>query len=140
MALRVALKRSLPEKASSSFNFLFQAGFRSQQALKMGEVEHRIMEKLNNAFNPSHIQVINESSGHNVPAGSETHFKVIVVSSGFEGKSLIQRHRLVNSTLREELEAGGVHALSIVSKTPEQWEQAAGAVAESPRCMGGSKK
>ena len=63
-------------------------------------------------FQPSHLEVINESNMHNVPKGSETHFKVVVVSDSFEGLSLVKRHRAVNEVLAQELQSG-VHALSI---------------------------
>jgi BolA protein len=56
-----------------------------------------------------------------------------------QGKSLLERHRMVNSTLEAELKSG-VHALSIQAKTPEQWEQSGGKVSESPACLGGMKK
>lgn len=61
---------------------------------------------------PTHLEVINESNMHNVPRGSETHFKVVVVSEAFDKESLIKRHRSVNEVLKTELE-GPVHALSI---------------------------
>ena len=102
-------------------------------------VQAAIERKLAEAFAPlTHIDVLNESSGHNVPTGSETHFKVVVVSAQFDGVKLLQRHRLVNGALSEEL-TSGVHALSIVAKTPSQWEKSA-AVAASPNCLGGSKR
>ena len=41
-----------------------------------------------------------QSYMHNVPRGSETHFKVVLVSEAFDGLSLIKRHRAVNSTLK----------------------------------------
>ncbi|KAG8449875.1 hypothetical protein GDO86_016520 [Hymenochirus boettgeri] len=72
-------------------------------------VEHSIRSKLTESLNPSHLEVHNESHMHAVPKDSETHFKVVVVSDSFSGKSLIQRHRLVNELLKEEL-AGSVHA------------------------------
>jgi len=53
-------------------------------------------------------------------AKGETHFKVTIVSDKFDKMPLIERHRAVNECLSEELE-GGVHALSIQAKTPEQW-------------------
>ena len=53
-----------------------------------------------------------EGAGHMSPSG-ETHFKVIIVSDVFEGKILIDRHRLVNECLAIELSEKGVHALSI---------------------------
>jgi stress-induced morphogen len=83
-----------------------------------GAIARSIRTKLS-AFNPVFLDVINESHKHNVPKGSESHFKVIVVSEEFEGLSLIKRHRAVNHTLAEEL-AQGVHALQIVAKTPSQ--------------------
>lgn len=64
--------------------------------------------------------------------------QVIVVADAFEGKPLIQRHRLVNAVLEQEL-AEGVHALSIQSKTPEQWAKN-NTVQASPNCQGGMTK
>jgi BolA protein len=63
---------------------------------------------------------------------------VVVVSPQFEGQALLERHRTVNALLDEELK-GGVHALSIVAKTPAQWAKAS-AVAPSPPCLGGDKR
>lgn len=74
---------------------------------------------------------------HNVPRGSETHFKVVIVSSQFEGQALVARHRLVYEALGEEMRAG-VHALAITSKSPSEWEASPVAL-KSPPCMGGSK-
>ena len=84
---------------------------------------------------------MNESYMHNVPRGSETHFKVVVVSDRFDSVPLIKRHRLVNECLDDELKAG-VHALSIVAKTTEQWEKANQElkVDASPACRGGFGK
>lgn len=103
-----------------------------------GPVAGAIAQKLAAAFSPVHLEVLNESSGHNVPPGSETHFKVVIVSESFEGTKLIDRHRVVNSALADEL-AGPVHALSIVAKAPSQWARGV-EVAPSPKCMGGSKR
>ncbi len=50
---------------------------------------------------------------------SETHFHVQIVSAQFEGKIIIERHRIVNAILAEELK-GSVHALQISAKTPNQ--------------------
>ena len=102
-------------------------------------VQRSIESKLSEELKPTHLQVINESSSHNVPKGSETHFKVVIVSAGFEGKPLLARHRLVNNILSDEL-ASGVHALSIIAKTSTEWSKTQGEVPASPACMGGSKK
>jgi stress-induced morphogen len=209
----------------------------------VGPVAESVRQKLSVVFAPSHLQVgsprrtalpgtdvssrrlrafsvlqvINESLGHNVPKGSETHFKVVVISDLFDGHKILARHRMVNEALAAELSgceehiqtAHGppardrsrpanrshlrpatraprpssasshllgfvtrdtqqrptdqlppkppyqapltlsppnffaprpVHALSIVAKTPAQWEASEGAVAPSPNCMGGAKR
>ena len=93
--------------------------------------------KLRDALAPAHLEVINESHMHAVPAGSETHFKVVIVSSRFEGLSSVRRHQLVYGALAEELAKktvhGGVHALAITSRTPAEWE-ASPRANDSPLC------
>ena len=98
-------------------------------------VETSIIQKLTAAFSPDHLDVVNESFKHNVPTGSETHFKVTVVSSVFDDHKLIARHRLVNKALEKELE-GPVHALSISAKTPVQWAKTT-TLHTTPGCKGG---
>ncbi|QYK04209.1 BolA family protein [Shewanella zhangzhouensis] len=93
-----------------------------------------ISAKLNEAFAPTHLEVINESYMHNVPKGSETHFKVVIASDSFEGQRLIGRHRAVNAALAQEL-ANGVHALSMFTYTPDEW-QGMDTVPASPKCRG----
>ena len=101
-------------------------------------VQQAIETKLRDAFAPAHLQVINESHMHSVPANSETHFKVIVVTDAFAAKARVARHQAVNAALADEL-AGPVHALSIQAHTPEEWSVRGGAVFDSPECLGGSK-
>lgn len=99
-------------------------------------VQQRIEAKLRAALEPSWLRVDNESQAHNVPPGSETHFKVILVAERFAPLSRVQRHRLVHQVLADEL-AGPVHALALHLHTPAEWS-ARGGVAESPPCLGGS--
>jgi len=101
-------------------------------------MQTRIEGRLAEALGPAHLEVINESSTHSVAPGSETHFKVLVVSAAFEGLGLVDRHRRVNEALREELRSG-VHALSIRALTPSQWQGDGAAGFVSPKCLGGSK-
>lgn len=101
-------------------------------------VQTGIEAKLTEQLAPLHLEVVNESSGHNVPAGSETHFKVVVVSPQFEGQRLLARHRAVNRVLAEEL-AGPVHALAIHTYTEHEWRQRYGEVPTSPPCLGGGR-
>jgi BolA protein len=53
-------------------------------------VEHAIHKKLMETLNPVHLHILNESHMHNVPPGSETHFKVVVVSDKFNNLPLIK--------------------------------------------------
>nr|CAB3226039.1 bolA-like protein 1 [Phallusia mammillata] len=105
---------------------------------QIGQVQLEIQKKLQESFAPTVLQVVNESYKHAVPSGSETHFKVLVVSEAFKGKPAIQRHRSVNTVLEKEL-SGPVHALSIQAKTPEQWEKSDQVIGDTPPCLGGSK-
>lgn len=101
-----------------------------------------IESKLRSSLAPSFLEVVDESHMHNVPAGSQTHFKVVIVASQFEGLSAVKRHQLVYGVLREELARkpaqGGIHALAITSRSPSEWA-ADPASNASPRCMGGSR-
>ena len=84
-------------------------------------VKAKIEEKLTKAFEPASLEIVDESHLHAGHAGhrpeGETHFSVRVVSKAFAGKSRVQRHRMVNSVLAEEL-AGPIHALAIHSSAP----------------------
>lgn len=98
--------------------------------------------KLRDALSPAHLEVVNESHMHSVPPGSETHFKVVIVSSLFEGLSSVKRHQLVYGALKDELAKktahGGIHALAITSRTPDEWEASPQANV-SPLCASKSK-
>ncbi|MCH7554808.1 MAG: BolA/IbaG family iron-sulfur metabolism protein [Proteobacteria bacterium] len=95
-------------------------------------IEHKIAA----GFAPAHLEVINESHMHSVPPGSESHFKLVIVSDRFRGEARVKRHQAVNKTLAEEL-GGGIHALSMLTLTPDEWRQREGRVPESPECRGG---
>ncbi len=85
---------------------------------------------------PIRLDVINESHMHNVPPGSESHFKLVIVSDAFDGKTLIARHRVVNKLLASQL-ANDIHALSMHTYTSAEWAARGGDVPVSPPCMGG---
>jgi BolA family transcriptional regulator, general stress-responsive regulator len=92
-------------------------------------VKDRITAKLTGTFSPASLEVIDDSAKHAGHVGhpgsghpgslsaSETHFTVKVVAAAFAGKSRLERHRMVNAALAQEL-AGGVHALAISAKAP----------------------
>ncbi len=101
-------------------------------------VQEIIEQKIADDLSPSGLEVINESHMHNVPAGSESHFKVVVISDEFEGQRLIVRHQRINAILASEL-AGPVHALAMQTLTIEEWKQKGGQTLPSPACLGGGK-
>ncbi len=99
-------------------------------------MQETIAAKIETGFAPAHLEVINESHMHSVPPGSESHFKLVIVSDRFQGEARVKRHQAVNKTLAEEL-GGGIHALSMLTLTPDEWRQRDGQVPQSPDCRGG---
>jgi len=81
-----------------------------------------ITRKLSAAFTPNSIEVMDESNQHVGHAGhrpgGETHFRVYIVAEAFRGKSRLERHRMINAVLAQEL-ASSVHALAIHADAPE---------------------
>ena len=84
-------------------------------------VQDNITKKLREAFSPESLDVADESHLHEGHAGHRpggaTHFRVYIVSVAFEGKSRVERHRMINTLLAAEL-AGSVHALAIKAHAP----------------------
>ncbi len=100
-------------------------------------VKDFITDTLNSELSPTLLQIEDESHQHNVAEGAQSHFKVTIVSDTFDGKRLIQRHRIINTLLAEALE-GPVHALALHTFTPTEWQKRSGQVTQSPNCLGGS--
>ena len=69
----------------------------------MGPIQQIITTKLQSALTPEFLEVLNESYMHSVPTGSESHFKIVVVSENFVGQRLVKRHQLVYGILADEL-------------------------------------
>lgn len=101
-------------------------------------MQTQIETKLANGLSVRHLEVINESSSHNVPPGSESHFKIVVVAPEFEGQSLIKRHRMINAILADELK-DRIHALAMHTYTEAEWNGMSGNAPKSPPCLGGGK-
>ena len=110
---------------------------RSRCTIVRMNTRETILTRLGSAFDPSHLEVIDESAGHRSGPGAETHFRVVLISQDFLGKTLLQRHRAVNACLKEEL-AGGVHALALNTYTPEEWQAREMRTRASPPCAGSS--
>lgn len=96
-------------------------------------IQQVIEEKLTQVLIPDHLEVINESVNHNVPLGSESHFKVTLVAKSFENQGLLERHRTVNKILADEL-SGVVHAIALHTYTEAEWRDRNGDTPLSPPC------
>lgn len=95
-----------------------------------------IDQLVRDAFAPHHCELLNESYMHSVPAGSESHFKLVLVSDLFEGLRPVARHQRVYAALGEMMQQ--IHALALHTYTLAEWA-AQGSAPASPKCLGGSK-
>ncbi|KAF9915214.1 hypothetical protein BX616_006642 [Lobosporangium transversale] len=90
-----------------------------------GPVTTGIRSTLTELLNPVSLEIVNDSSKHahhsamRGVTSKETHFRVSVVSEAFEGKTTMQRHRMIYTALTSEFDAG-LHALSLNTKTPAE--------------------
>lgn len=101
-------------------------------------MEKNIHQKLSLCFEPLFLDITNESYMHSVPKGSESHFRVFIVSEKFKDLSRIQRQRAVYQCLEGELR-NGIHALTLKTLTGEEYSQSPEWKA-SPQCLGHKQK
>jgi len=88
---------------------------------RRARIEAAIRERLT----ANHVEVIDEShlhAGHAGAASGGGHFRATIVSSVFEGKNPVARQRLVYTALAEEMKTD-IHALSLKTLTPDQWNE-----------------
>ncbi len=97
---------------------------------RYGRIENLVSEGLR----PLHLELENESSNHSVPVGSESHFKILIVSEAFEGLSRIDRQRKVYAFMDSEFKSG-LHALTVRALTSSEWQSGAGVGFVSPTCQ-----
>ena len=89
----------------------------------MASYSERIRQKVTDAFQPTLLEIVDDSSRHaghagaHADGGGETHFNVVIESPVFAGKSRVERQRAVYAVLSKELEER-VHALSLKLSTP----------------------
>ena len=94
-------------------------------------IESQIIDIINDKLSPSVLNLINESFMHNVPPGSESHFKLIVVSDVFKDLTKVKRHQLIYSTLNKIMDE--IHALSIYAFDENEYNVNP-IVIDSPNC------
>ena len=98
-------------------------------------IQTAIEKNLTKVIDLLHLEVENESPNHNVEPGSESHFKVVVVSDEFIEKRLVQRHQMVYRILKDEMTK--IHAIAIHAFTRDEWQEKTGQDLKSPNCLGG---
>lgn len=101
------------------------------------QIESTLRERLEAHFEPQWLALENESHQHSVPADSQTHFRLVLVSERFAGQRAVARHQAVYALLPDLL-AGELHALAMHLYTPEEWQRQGGDAPASPACLGGS--
>ncbi len=94
--------------------------------------KQRLYDALSTELKPVILDIIDESHTHQ-RQGTETHFKITVVSDYFCNVSLINRHRILNDLLAAELKTG-LHALSLHLYTPDEWTRRGTTAPETPPC------
>jgi BolA protein len=94
-------------------------------------IEKKIINGLNKNFKLISLKIVNESFMHNVPEGSESHFKIVIVSDSFTKKSLIERHKDIYKALEEIM--NDIHALSIHAFDSAEFESNP-MILNSPQC------
>ena len=94
--------------------------------------ESRIFHALQ-TLKPVDLLVENESHLHGFSRGEDSHFKVLIVSSEFEGLNRVQRHQKVNEALKEEFDLG-LHALTLRALTEDEFSKMDPKDFKSPEC------
>ena len=94
----------------------------------------RLNDAISTALKPDLLQIEDESHGHRVPEGSQSHFKIIIVSNSFDSLTRVARYRLVHSIVDSEFKQG-LHALTLSLFTPEEFAKSTNNVPKSPPCQ-----
>ena len=99
--------------------------------MSIGPIESQIVNTLSSLMDLASLKIVNESFMHNVPKGSESHFKIVVVTNDFNNLSIIQRHKLIYKILDNLMNK--IHALSIHAFNEEEFKLNP-VILDSPEC------
>ena len=75
---------------------------------------------------------------HNVEPGSESHIRIVAVADIFSNLNLVKRHQIIYKHLNEEI-SGPIHAISLHTFSPQEWEERKQEANSSPECLGGNE-
>ena len=98
----------------------------------MSKMETTIKNLLIDSLKPSILSITNESYMHNVPEGSESHFKIVIVSKNFKNQSNVKRHQLIYGVLDDIMKL--IHAISIYAFDDDEYKENP-IVLDSPNCV-----
>lgn len=98
-------------------------------------IQQLLEEKLYTKFLPYFLQIENESHMHSSGRGSDSHFKIVIVSECFEGMKKVARHQMIYQLLVDELK-NGIHALALHTYTEQEWNDIGRQFPMSPNCLG----
>lgn len=96
--------------------------------------QQQITALLQQVLQPEYIEVLNESHMHSSGKGANSHFKVIIVTTAFDGLRAVARHQKIYQIVNPQQNA--IHALAIHAYTPDEWAKKQQTVISSPNCMG----
>lgn len=97
--------------------------------------QQELIDHLQTEFSPHFLQVENESYMHSSGRGSDSHFKIVLVSDKFNGMRKVARHQMIYCLFAQDL-ANGIHALALHLYTPDEWLQLGQQFPSSPNCVG----
>jgi BolA protein len=106
-------------------------------------IQSELEQKLRMAFQPVHLEVLNESHLHGGTArdpacARETHFKAVIVADQFAGRGMVQQHQLVYRALGDIM--AKIHALGLHTFTSAEWDAHGASAPASPACSKNEKK
>lgn len=113
-------------RLSNKNKLLINSLFINNSFIKYFSRKDRMEKTLIEKFNPTKLELINDSNNHSVKEGSETHFRVFIVSDDFKNKTKVQTHQEIYKLFINEMgekHLNKLHSLSIFSYTPEEYEK-----------------
>jgi BolA family transcriptional regulator, general stress-responsive regulator len=90
----------------------------------MTSITDLVAERLNAALPVTHLAITDTTWQHSGHSGNNggAHLSIVIVSPRFEGLGVLDRHRLIQSTLSQEMASNLIHAMELKTLTPDAWQ------------------
>lgn len=98
------------------------------------ERSQKIFQTIKENYQPLKLEIVNDSAKHRHSADGQSHFTVLVVSTVFENQNLVERQQKIMELLKDEFQ-NGLHALSLKTYTPKEWQKTQNVELTSPPCL-----